>query len=182
MSTFYRLLGFLRPYRRGVIVSGVLASIAMVMTVLIPYLTGQAGEAIHKGASHSQHHQAAALSQDRETLTLLAAAIVVAVLARWALTYWRRIIAGHVSLGIEYDLRKRLYKHLQSLELGFVKRSVSHVAASDWQHCHHVVGRDWQTPPSSRATTARRRDSRVDELVGEHDIPSSRYRWSNGCG
>ncbi len=122
MRTFYRLLGFLRPYRRGVIVSAVLASVAMVMTVLIPYLTGQAGEAIHKGASNSQHHQAAAMSHDRETLALLAGAIVIAVLARWALTYWRRIIAGHVSLGIEYDLRKRLYNHLQSLELGFFDR------------------------------------------------------------
>jgi ABC-type multidrug transport system fused ATPase/permease subunit len=122
MRTFYRLLGFLRPYRRGVIVSAVLASVAMVMTVLIPYLTGQAGEAIHKGASHSQHHQTAAVTHDRETLALLAGAIVIAVLARWALTYWRRIIAGHVSLGIEYDLRKRLYNHLQSLELGFFDR------------------------------------------------------------
>jgi ATP-binding cassette, subfamily B, bacterial len=122
MSTFYRLLGFLRPYRRGVIVSGVLASLAMVMTVLIPYLTGQAGEAIHEGASHSEHHQSGAVAQDRETLLLLAGAIVVAVLARWALTYCRRLIAGHVSLGIEYDLRERLYNHLQSLELGFFDR------------------------------------------------------------
>jgi ATP-binding cassette subfamily B protein len=122
MTTFYRLLGFLRPYRRGVIVSGVLASLAMVMTVLIPYLTGQAGEAIHEGASHSQHHQSAAVTHNRETLLLLAGAIVVAVLARWGLTYCRRIIAGHVSLGIEYDLRERLYNHLQSLELGFFDR------------------------------------------------------------
>jgi ABC-type multidrug transport system fused ATPase/permease subunit len=122
MTTFYRLLGFLRPYRRGVIVSGALASAAMVMTVLIPYLTGQAGEAIHEGASHSQHHQSSAVAHDRETLLLLASAIVVAVLLRWGLTYCRRIIAGHVSLGIEYDLRDRLYNHLQSLELGFFDR------------------------------------------------------------
>jgi ATP-binding cassette subfamily B protein len=122
MTTFYRLLGFLRPYRRGVLISGALASAAMVMTVLIPYLTGQAGEAIHEGASHSQHRRFGAVANNRETLLLLAGAIVVAVLARWALTYCRRIIAGHVSLGIEYDLRARLYNHLQSLELGFFDR------------------------------------------------------------
>jgi ATP-binding cassette subfamily B protein len=122
MRTFYRLLGFLGPYRRGVIVSGALASVAMVMTVAIPYLTGQAGEAIHEGASDSQHHQASGVSHNRETLALLAGAIVVAVLARWGFTYWRRIIAGHVSLGIEYDLRERLYSHLQRLELGFFDR------------------------------------------------------------
>ena len=48
MTTFYRLLGFLRPYRRGVAVSAALACFAMVMTVLIPYLTGLAVEAIQK--------------------------------------------------------------------------------------------------------------------------------------
>ena len=32
------------------------------------------------------------------------------------------MIAGRVSLGIEYDLRNRLYAHLQSLELGFFDR------------------------------------------------------------
>ena len=42
MTTFYRLLGFLRPYKRGLIVSWALASLAMVMTVLLPYLTGLA--------------------------------------------------------------------------------------------------------------------------------------------
>jgi ATP-binding cassette subfamily B protein len=122
MRTFYRLLGFLAPYRRGVIASASLAAVAMVMTVLIPYLTGQAGEAIHQGAAHHQRHQSAAVAHDRETLLLLAGAIAVAVLLRWALTYGRRLIAGHVSLGIEYDLRERLYSHLQRLELGFFDR------------------------------------------------------------
>ena len=31
----------------------------------------------------------------------------------------RRLIAGKVSVAVEYDLRERLYGHLQSLELGF---------------------------------------------------------------
>jgi len=35
MSTFYRLLGFLRPYKRGLTASWLLASLAMVMTVLV---------------------------------------------------------------------------------------------------------------------------------------------------
>ena len=32
---------------------------------------------------------------------------------------FRRLVAGRVSLGVEYDLRNRMYAHLQSLELGF---------------------------------------------------------------
>ena len=49
MSTFYRLLGFLRPYKRGLAASWAMASMAMVMTVLLPYLTGLAVEAIQRG-------------------------------------------------------------------------------------------------------------------------------------
>jgi ATP-binding cassette subfamily B protein len=122
MTTFYRLLGFLRPYKRGLAISWILASAAMVMTVLLPGLTGAAVEAINKGASHAAHHQAALRNEDREKLALIAAAILGAALVRWGLTYWRRMIAGRVSLGIEYDLRDRLYRHMQRLELGFFDR------------------------------------------------------------
>jgi ABC-type multidrug transport system fused ATPase/permease subunit len=119
MTTFYRLLGFLRPYRRALGTSWVLASLAMVVTVAVPYLTGRAVDTLQSGALHAQHHQLALRDHDRNRLELLALVIVAAVLFRWALTYLRRIIAGRVSLGIEYDLRSILYSHLQRLELGF---------------------------------------------------------------
>jgi ATP-binding cassette subfamily B protein len=122
MGTFNRLLGFLRPYKRGLTASWALASFAMVMTVALPYLTGLAVEAIRKGATYARDHQLAQRAHDRHTLTVLALVIVVAVLARWALTYMRRMIAGQISLGIEYDLRKLLYGHLQRLELSFFDR------------------------------------------------------------
>ena len=117
MTTFYRLLGFLRPYKRSLGISWALASVAMVMTVLIPFLTGQAVERIHAGTS--EHASALTRAHNRHELTLIAGAIALAVCARWGLTYWRRMIAGRVSLATEYDLRERLYAHLQQLELGF---------------------------------------------------------------
>ena len=49
MRTFRRLLGFLRPYRRTLIVSLVLAWAAMGMTVAIPWLVGEAVDAIQRG-------------------------------------------------------------------------------------------------------------------------------------
>jgi ATP-binding cassette subfamily B protein len=49
----------------------------------------------------------------------LAVAIVVAGLLRLGLSVSRRLVAGRVSLGVEYDLRNVLYAHLQRLELGF---------------------------------------------------------------
>ncbi len=91
----------------------------MAMTVLVPYLTGQAVEAIDTGAHHTQLHELALRDGDRHRLLVLALLILAAVLLRWGLTYWRRMIAGRVSLGVEYDLRERLYAQLQRLELGF---------------------------------------------------------------
>ncbi|MGZ4313496.1 MAG: ABC transporter ATP-binding protein [Solirubrobacteraceae bacterium] len=108
MSTFRRLLGFLRPYRKGVIWSFVLAFGALAATVLIPYLTGLAINAIR---THD-HHQ----------LVMLALAILVAGLGRLVLSVFRRMVAGEVSLGVELDLRNTLYGHLQRLELSFFDR------------------------------------------------------------
>src|SRR5271167_740823 len=101
MATFYRLLGFLRPYRRGMIISWTLASLAMVITVALPALTGRAVQIISTG-----HHQAAAQASARHELTLIAGAIALIVLMRWGFMYWRRMVAGRLSLGVEYDLRK----------------------------------------------------------------------------
>jgi ABC-type multidrug transport system fused ATPase/permease subunit len=108
MSTFWRLQGFLRPYRRGVIWSFALAFGALGGTVLIPYLTGVAINAIRD----HHHHE----------LTLLALAILGAGLVRLVLSVFRRLIAGQVSLDVEVDLREALYGHLQRLELSFFDR------------------------------------------------------------
>ncbi len=108
MSTFYRLLGFLRPYRGGAILSIVLAAFAMGITVLIPYLTGRGVNAVDRG--------------DRGDLRLYAGLILAAALVRLALSVSRRLVAGRVSLGIELDLRNLMYAHLQGLELGFFAR------------------------------------------------------------
>jgi ABC-type multidrug transport system fused ATPase/permease subunit len=43
-------------------------------------------------------------------------------LMRVVLSVARRLVAGRVSLGVELDLRNRLYAHLQTLELGFFAR------------------------------------------------------------
>ncbi|MEA2245624.1 MAG: ATP-binding cassette, subfamily bacterial [Solirubrobacteraceae bacterium] len=108
MATFVRLLGFLRPYRRGVAISGLLAACAMAMTAAIPWLAGRAIDQIRAG--------------DRSGLRTLAFAIVAAGLLRLALTVARRLVAGRVSLGVELDLRQRMYSHLQALELPFFDR------------------------------------------------------------
>jgi ABC-type multidrug transport system fused ATPase/permease subunit len=105
MSTFRRLLGFLGPYRRRLLVSLFLAWLAMVASVAIPWLIGHALNAIEE--------------QRRADILPLVLAIAGAGLLRLGLTFARRLVAGEVSLGVEYDLRQRFYTHLQRLELGF---------------------------------------------------------------
>jgi ABC-type multidrug transport system fused ATPase/permease subunit len=101
---FWRLLGFLRPYRWGVAISFVLAAAAMGVGVLIPYLVGQTVDEIREGGAD---------------LWPLAIAVASAGVLRLAFSVSRRLVAGRVSLGVEYDLRNRIYRHLHSLELAF---------------------------------------------------------------
>jgi ABC-type multidrug transport system fused ATPase/permease subunit len=108
VRSFWRLLGFLRQHRGGVVASMVLACLAIVGTVAIPLLIGATVDAVEK--------------DHRSDVLPLVGAIVGAGLLRIGLSLPRRLIAGRVSLGVEYELRNRLYGHLQSLELGFFDR------------------------------------------------------------
>jgi ABC-type multidrug transport system fused ATPase/permease subunit len=108
LATFRRLLGFLSPYRSGVILSFVLAAAAMVASVAIPWLVG-------RGIDRVRAHDIAGLRG-------YAIGVAVAGAISFGLTVARRLIAGKVSLGVEYDLRNGVYAHLQALELGFFDR------------------------------------------------------------
>jgi ABC-type multidrug transport system fused ATPase/permease subunit len=105
MGTFKRLLGFLAPYRSGVIWSFLLAGGSMAATVAIPFFTGQAINTL------PHHHR----TELRNWVILIAAAGI----ARLGFSVFRRLVAGRVSLGIEFDLRNGLYGQFQRLELGF---------------------------------------------------------------
>jgi len=98
-------MGFLRPYRAQLWGSMALAWAAIGFSVLIPWLVGHAVNAIEDG--------------EKADLLPLALAVVGAGVLRLGLTVVRRLIAGKVSLAIEFDLRQALYAHLQRLDLGF---------------------------------------------------------------
>jgi ATP-binding cassette subfamily B protein len=108
VSTFWRLLGFLRPFRGGVAWSLLLAGAATGGTIAIPALTGAAVDAIQRS--------------DGGDVRRFGLAIAGAGLFRWVLSVARRLVAGRVSLGVELLLRQRVYDHLQSLELAFFDR------------------------------------------------------------
>src|SRR4051812_49966180 len=86
VRTFLRLLGFLRPYRRGAVLSIVLAGIAMVGTAALPWLIGRAIDAIDAG--------------DKHELELVCAGLVAAGLVRLVVSLARRLLSGRVLLAV----------------------------------------------------------------------------------
>src|SRR3954465_4059277 len=77
----------------------------MVAGVAIPALVGETIDAIRHG--------------DDSLFWPYGAAIIGAGVLRLGFSVVRRLVAGRVSLGVEFDLRNRMYSHLQSLELAF---------------------------------------------------------------
>src|SRR3984885_13445994 len=105
MGTYRRLMGFLRPSRLQLWGSLAFAWAAMGMTVLIPWLSGRAINAIKDG--------------NKPDLLPLALVIFGAAILRLGLTVVRRLVSGKAPLAIDFDLSQMSYAHLQRLELGF---------------------------------------------------------------
>ncbi len=108
-STFWRLLGFLKPYKWSLIVSILLAVGSQAAAVAIAFLTGAALED-------------ALTSGDRRTIWLFALAILGLGLVRSLLMMGRRLISGRQALAVEFDMRNGMYAKLQRLSFGFYDR------------------------------------------------------------
>ncbi len=107
-QTFVRLLGFLAPYKLSLALSMVLAIAAQASQIAIMLLSGAAIGAIERG--------------DRDRLWTLLAIIAGLALARAVFMVARRFIAGNQALGVEYDLRMRIYSKLVRLPFSFYDR------------------------------------------------------------
>jgi ABC-type multidrug transport system fused ATPase/permease subunit len=109
-ATFARLLGFLRPYRAGLIVSIVLAVASQAAQIALVWVTGR--NVIDEALLHRDTHR----------LWVAVTAIVLLGLARAALMAGRRLISGRQALDVEMDMRSGLYAHLVRLSFGFYDR------------------------------------------------------------
>ena len=131
MAVLLRLLRFLSPYRLQVAVTAVSALALMACSITLPYLTGRVIDDV--------------LTQGRrDRLAPLIGAVAAIVVARWIFGVIRRWVSGGVSLGVEYDIRGRLFAHLQRLSLGYFDRmSVGQLmsrATSDLQTVRFFLG------------------------------------------
>jgi hypothetical protein len=93
--TFVRLLGFLGSYRLSLVVSIALAVGYQAAGLIATYLTGSVAAAIEAG--------------ERHRLSFLVGAILVLGVVRALLMAGRRLISGYQALGVEMDMRNRVY-------------------------------------------------------------------------
>jgi len=107
-TTFFRLLGFLRPYKASMAISVVLAVGSQATTLVATYLVGSVAPALRHG--------------ERHRLPWLVGAIVALGAARALMMVGRRLIAGRQALGVELDMRTSMYAKLLRLSFGFYDR------------------------------------------------------------
>jgi ATP-binding cassette subfamily B protein len=100
------LLGFAAAHRRLLVWSILLALAAQGFALAIPSFTGRAIDG-------------AIRPHDRSSLWLWVWLIIAAGFTSGALMVARRLIAGRLSLNVEFDLRQSLYTHLQGMSFGF---------------------------------------------------------------
>jgi ATP-binding cassette, subfamily B, multidrug efflux pump len=104
-----RLLPLIRPYAGRLILSMVLMLGASAASVAGPYFVKIA---IDSGLS----------TGNMATLRYTILAFLLVAVAQWCFTYFRVNIMAWVGQAVIYDLRKKLFVHLQELSLGFYSR------------------------------------------------------------
>ncbi len=131
MRALLRLLTFLRPYRGQVVITALCAAGVMAATITLPYLTRVViDEVLVAGRSGV-------------LVPVLLGFLAVGAL-RLVLAVTRRLLAGRVSLGVEVDLRARMFGHLQRLSVGYFDRmpvgQLMSRATSDLQTVRFFLG------------------------------------------
>ncbi len=131
LRTLLRLLTFLRPYKWSVIVTAFSALALMACTITLPYLTRRVIDDVLN-------------SQQEDALLPLVLIVIVVGVIRALFAVMRRMLAGHVSLAVEFDLRDRVFAHLQHLSFGYFDRmpvgQLMSRATSDLQTVRFFLG------------------------------------------
>lgn len=104
-----RLIGYVAPYKWQMLLSAFLMLGSTVTIVLGPYLVKIA---IDSGLAVG----------NMITLRNVVSLYLGAALVRWVFIYLRVNIMARVGQSVIYDMRKRLFEHLQKLSLGFYSR------------------------------------------------------------
>jgi ATP-binding cassette subfamily B multidrug efflux pump len=104
-----KLLPFLQPYSKQGLAALVLMTIATVTSVSGPYFVKVA---LDDGLA------AGDLAVLRQTLVIY----LLVMLVQWGTNYYRVVLMSRIGQHVLYDVRTRMFEHLQKLSLGFYSR------------------------------------------------------------
>jgi ATP-binding cassette subfamily B protein len=108
-QTFRRLMTYARPYRRKLIIAFIAAvGVAVALPAIPLFVRVAVDDAIP--------------SENFPYLGLLVGVMFGLALLKAVLHGFRRQVAGELSIGVEGDLRERLYNHVQALDVGYHER------------------------------------------------------------
>src|SRR4051812_46749607 len=99
-DVFRRVLGYVQPYRRLVILFIIAVVVDAAVTAIPPLLLRSL---IDKALPH----------KDRGLVTAIAAAAVGLAIADAVLSLWQRWLSSRIGEGLIYDLRVKLFDHVQ---------------------------------------------------------------------
>src|SRR2546425_6090961 len=108
-QTFFRLLGFLRPYKASLAISTIFAIGYQGSQIAVVWITKNVIDD-------------ALTPRDSHKLWMYVGAIVALGVVRAVLMVGRRLISGRQALAVEMDLRQSLYARLVRLSFGFYDR------------------------------------------------------------
>ena len=108
--TILRVLSFARPYRKAITM--------FVVVIVLQALLGLAPALLFR-----QIIDVAIPESRRGLLHLLAAAVVVAAVFNAVLSFVERFYSSRIGEGLIFDLRSRLFDHVQAMPIGFFTRT-----------------------------------------------------------
>ncbi|MFC3885352.1 ABC transporter ATP-binding protein [Bacillus songklensis] len=113
MSTIRRYMHFVKPYRWQIIGTVLIGIIKFGIPLLIPLLLKYIVDDIinQNGLSSA--------AKTKELITIMAVMLVVFVILRPPIEYYRQYYAQWVGSKVLYDIRDRLFDHLQKLSLRY---------------------------------------------------------------
>lgn len=114
-SAVWRLIGYLRPYKKRVIWGGLAAAGMTLMTLVPPYLTGMLIDDVVRPFQEGT----AGLAEARRLAWLLVAGVAIVSLSLEFFAFVRLRTMSVLGELVARDLRDQLYEHLQKLSLGY---------------------------------------------------------------
>ncbi|HLD36122.1 MAG TPA: ABC transporter transmembrane domain-containing protein, partial [Planctomycetota bacterium] len=107
-------LPFLKGHYKKYILAGIALLIVDIIGVSMPLLLGSAMDRVINATKDSM-----LLTGAKKYLVLICSVYIVIAIAQGLLRYWWRYLFNHISLSVAYDIRNKLFGHLQKLSLNF---------------------------------------------------------------